>query len=179
MLGGLGGLYSVFFRVYGPTIIALFIAGKPTISIASKLVNMDAKAGKEENLSKLEKKLYWRCCVTRWLCFPCCRESKFDRRVKQGAALVNQELDITQLLRRLHVIESAFRDTMSPDQWRAKWESYEKIQLPEGEPNDENDDAGSKEKDFNNANRVLIANSDLDIEMVRYADSKIKRRNDN
>lgn len=41
LLGGLGGLYSVFFKIYGPYLIGLFITGNPKTSIAYKLTNLE------------------------------------------------------------------------------------------------------------------------------------------
>ena len=68
-------------------------------------------------------------CVTRVLCFCCCRPTRLEERIKIGQELVEKELDVSYLLKRLHVLEGIAKETLTPVQWSTKWLAYEKLKI--------------------------------------------------
>ena len=68
-------------------------------------------------------------CVTRVLCFCCCRPTRLEERIKIGQELVEKELDVSYLLKRLHVLEGIAKETLTPTQWSKKWRAYEKLKI--------------------------------------------------
>ena len=68
-------------------------------------------------------------CVTRVLCFCCCRPTRLEERIKIGQELVEKELDVSYLLKRLHVLEGIAKETLTPTQWSTKWLAYAKLKI--------------------------------------------------
>ena len=68
-------------------------------------------------------------CVTRVLCFCCCRPTRLEERIKIGQELVEKELDVSYLLKRLHVLEGIAKETLTPTQWSTKWRAYAKLKI--------------------------------------------------
>lgn len=46
---------------------------------------------------------------------------------------MNEELDVTFLLKRLRVLEHAVKDSLTPAQWQSKWTTFEQIKITERE----------------------------------------------
>ena len=66
---------------------------------------------------------------TRWLCFCCCKSTRLEDRIKIGREMIENELDVSFLLKRLHVLEGIAKETLSSAQWTSKRKTYEKLRL--------------------------------------------------
>ena len=67
--------------------------------------------------------------LTRFLCFCCCKRNRLEDRIKIGQSIVQKELDISFLLKRLRVLEGIAKEKLSATQWIIKWRTYEKVKL--------------------------------------------------
>ena len=147
MLDDIGGLYGIFFDFFGPIVVMLLVGDEALMAIAFKLTDMgdDVPISSNSRISlsatyvnkstlitcwlKLQIKLTN--CFTRFLCFCCCRSTMLEDRIKIGREIVQKELDVSFLLKRLHVLEGIAKETLSLAQWTSKWKTYEKPKLSE------------------------------------------------
>lgn len=79
----------------------------------------------------LQTKMKWKCCLTKFFCRCCCKENRLEHRVRLAKQLVNQELDVTFLLKRLRVLENTVKEMVTPDQWSQKWAAFSQVKLTE------------------------------------------------
>ena len=147
MLGDIGGLYGIFFDFFGPIFVMLLVGDEALMAIAFKLTDSgdDVPISNNSTISLSEtyvnKSTFTFCWLklrikltnsfTRLLCFCCCRSTLLEDRVKIGREIVQNELDVSFLLKRLHVLEGIAKETLSPAQWTSKWNTYEKLKLSE------------------------------------------------
>ena len=59
-------------------------------------------------------------CVASVLCFRWCRPNRLEERIKIGQELVVKELNVSYLLKRLHVLEDIAKETLTLVQWATK-----------------------------------------------------------
>ena len=115
--------------------------GGATISIASELTDMKESA-KDRGPKRLDTdRAKSTCCLmlkrkmsnamTQKLCFCCCKPTRKLQRITQGQKLVEDELHITLLLKRLRIVEGAVKESLSKNQWDKKRLDYGTIKLLE------------------------------------------------
>ena len=137
-LSDVGGIRGALYGFFGTILMLFFVGDGDQLAIASQLtdmtVNTSADRGDTDGSSIIHN-----CCLmtkiklsnplTRFLCFCCCKRNRLEDRIKIGQSIVQKELDISFLLKRLRVLEGIAKEKLSATQWIIKWRTYEKVKL--------------------------------------------------
>ena len=103
--------------------MALLVADGATISIASELIEME-ESTKDRRLKRLDNErvrspccyqlnLKMSNCLTQKLCFCCCKPTRLQHKVKQRQELMENELEVANLLKRLRIVEGVVKENLS------------------------------------------------------------------